>query len=186
MSDMYQSNESIGNKSFGGLRGAYKRVTSLGADKTPPDTWHDIVFRIDSDLGFDHPNEDIELENGSIGNTVAGTFVTELQVTSAQLNKALFDFLLKETEGQYYQVYLDAGKGEGGSALEILYGVGKFQKTMRWTGKVRQPVILYKALHNSNSIAPTDLPTWAMADASDSELIIPAGQQIASVETSAA
>lgn len=164
---MQPDKTSIGNKSFGGLKFAFREVQSTGQPLGTPDSWHDGMYRMDSDLGFDQPDEIIELENGATGNVVPGTDSVVLEIESAQLDAALIAFTRRTMKGKYYQLFLDAGKGSAGKKLEIFYCLGKFQRTLRWTGKTRHPKVKFTGIFNETALTPNVLPTWAAGQPTD-------------------
>mgnify|MGYP006908238428 CR=1 FL=1 len=179
MSEMVQTASSI--LINGGDFGAYKRVTSVGADLSVPDTWHDIAFRIDSDLGFEQPNEDIELESGVIGNTVPGKYKFDISVTSAQLDAALINFINNETVDTYFALFFDAGKGQNGFPLELFVAIGKIERSLKWQGKSRKPVWRFTGINNPSAVTPATLPSWAYGDAGD--FAVAARKQFVAKET---
>lgn len=181
--DMLQTLTSILKN--GGDLCAYKRVTALGADLTTPDTWHDGTFRIDSDLGFDQPMEPIYLESGALGNVGHGNYQFQIVVTSAQLDASLINFINKKaTLTDYYAMFFDAGLGADAKKLELFVVVGKFQRSLKWQGKTRQPVWTYTALTNMAAVTPATVPSWAIGAAN--AFAVPVRDHFKAVETAAA
>ena len=162
MGNMALDKSSIGNKSFGGVKFAYKEVTSDGSDLGTPDTWHVGVYRIDSEIIASQPREPIELENGQIIRSLPGTETVELKIESAQLDAALFGFIRRQIQGKFYAAFLDGGLGSAGKRLEFFFAIGEFERVLQWKGKTRRPLITYAGVYNDSSVTPATVPPFAI------------------------
>jgi hypothetical protein len=165
MGDMVRTITSILKN--GGHTFSYKRVTSVGADLGTPDTWHEGVYRLDSNPGFEQPINIITSESGAPLTTEEEDFKMEIMIKSAQLDKALIDFIKDETLSNWYALAFDAGLGQDRKKLHLFAPLAKFERTLKWQGKERKPELKVHILTNPVAVTPASIPTWMVGSAAN-------------------
>lgn len=165
----------------GGKLGSYKRITELGVNKSPTaDTWHDIVYRMSSDVEVDFNEEIIYGEGGEPQNTVYGNVVARLTIKASQLDAALINFLLSGGEDEWFMILFDCGKGAANKKLELLIPYCKFKKGTKFSLPGRNPEIIINIYDNVALTTITDKPSWAVGAVTD--YAIGAGEYVKAYE----
>ncbi len=165
----------------GGTNFSYKRVNSDGSDTTVPDTWHDGVYRQASEISFDEPIETSELESGELVDGEEGVMTTNLEITSAQDDASIINFLKDEVKGKYFAIFLERGKSINGKVIEFFIPIVKIARSWSSKSGERKPVLKCKFLYNEDIITPASVPTYAKAVAAS--YAVAAGAYFTPVET---
>lgn len=158
MSDLTMDLSAVRKK--GGKYFAYKRVTSLGADKSPADTWHDGSYRRSHKLGFETPFESDELEDG-VETYEDGKTTSMFELILAQDDPAVFNFINDECgAGKYFAIFLDRGKTAGGAPYRVFIPIVEIEKSGVSETGTRSITLKCKMTAPISAVTPATKPTW--------------------------
>lgn len=161
--------------SKGGDLFAYKRVSELGANTVPADTWHNGTYREKSKISFSQPDSPAYSESGALIQMLLEDMTFEIEVTSMQDDANVFNFLLNETEDNYFSIFIERGKIQSTKTQEGFFGVCRIEKSYSSDAPGRRPVIKISPLQILSGLTPTDIPTWAVGGSGNaSAWVIPA------------
>lgn len=182
MSDMTRDITTIISK--GGKRGAYRRVTvdENGVITPSESTWHNLQYRMKSELEYDEQSEDIYGEAGELQAVETGNTQFGYMLTLSSFDKSLIDFLLDDAgAGKFFQLFVDFGAGSQSTKFEAFMPLVYIKKKFKGTFPGRKPDVEIRVLDNETAHTPSSLPSWA--NGVPANFVTPANRSIAVYES---
>lgn len=158
--------DNSGIQSKGGESGAYKRVTSAGADTTVPDTWHDIPEQSELTFNFKQPKKAINNRKGNQVGTDLENVAFDVTFTLLQDDVTVEEFIIYETPGTYFAWFIESGFDVGGKTKERFIGISEVERDYSSKEPDRRPQLKIIPAVCKTAVTPATVPSWAKAVAS--------------------
>lgn len=160
-----------GIQTKGGEKGAYKRVTSAGADLSTPDTWHDLPEQSKLSFDFKQPEKAVTNRRGNQVGTELEDVAFEIIFTLMQDDVTVEEFLMYEVQGTYFAFFIDDGNDVDGKTKERFVGITKIERAYKSDEPDRRPEL--KAIPNicKAAVTPATVPSWAKGAASSFTIV---------------
>lgn len=164
--DMVNSANYIKDK--GGKRWSYVRVTAPSGSVSNGDTIHEGVMRSKTDFSYKRPFKKITDESGDTVATVLEDADVSIKITSLQSDSYLENFLVNETEDNYFQVFMGAGDESSTTQKVRFFGLCRISPEVNESAPGRNMDINIIPLTSTVSITPALMPSWLTANTSGS------------------
>lgn len=161
--NLTRSSNAIKNK--GGNLCSLKRVLFDGS-VTGTETWFDVGHREKFQLTFEKALEEFRAEDGSIVATESGDVKAEIKIGLMQSDSNTFNFLVNETDNQYYSLVMHTGEGLGATNQYLYVPLCRIQTKLDVTYPNRRPELVITPLAtvaswNAASLTAGSITGWS-------------------------
>ncbi len=152
--DLIQSITSIGK--YSGDYFWYRRTTisETGLITAAEANWHLATWRIADEISLDTPSEPVFSASGKHLVSEEGQTTSFFELTSAQTDANLMQFIKNEARFQSFEAFIDVGRGNQKKYLEIYVANGKFARRFSIVSGTRKPVITFDIFSNLQARTP--------------------------------